>query len=245
MANILVLGATSAIAQQMARLLAARGDRLFLVGRNPDKLAALVASLGANVVGSAAADLDSLPQNGACIEAAIQALGTLDMAILAHGYLGDQLASEAQWAEAEAILTTNLLSPISLLIPLANYFERQGRGKIGVLSSVAGERGRPRNYTYGAAKGALTLYLQGLRSRLYPAIQVTSIKLGPVDTPMTVDHAKNRLFATAPQVAKEIIDALDSGAAEPYVPWFWRPIMGAVKTLPEPLFQKIKAFSGR
>lgn len=246
MAKVLLLGATSAIAQDMARRLADRGDRLFLVGRSREKLERLVLELKDAVVGSAAVDLDRLEENAGCVQAAIRALGHLDVAVIAHGYLGDQLASEAEWAEAERILRTNLLSPVSLLVPLANYFEAQARGRIVVLSSVAGERGRPRNYTYGAAKGALTLYLQGVRSRLHPlGVSVTSVKLGPVDTPMTVDHEKNRLFATSADAAAQIIAAMDAGASEPYVPWFWRPIMGVVKALPEPLFQRVKSFSGR
>ena len=109
-----------------------------------------------------------------------------------------------------------------------------------------GARGRPRNYTYGAAKGALNLYLQGLRSRLYPAgVKVTTLKLGPVDTPMTRTHRKNALFATPARAARDIVRALDRGAGEVYVPWYWRPIMAVVRNTPEPLFQRLGFLSGR
>jgi decaprenylphospho-beta-D-erythro-pentofuranosid-2-ulose 2-reductase len=246
MANVLILGATSAIAQDIARVLAARGDRLFLVGRSREKLEPLVHELKAAVAGSLLVDLDRLEENAACVAQVIRAFGRLDVAIVAHGYLGDQLASEADWAEAERILTTNFLSPISLIMPLANHFERERAGKLVVLSSVAGERGRPRNYTYGAAKGGVTLYLQGVRSRLYAAgVQVTAVKLGPVDTPMTVGHEKNATFVSSQRAAADIVAAMDAGKDEPHVPWFWWTIMGVVKTLPEPLFQKVKAFSAR
>jgi decaprenylphospho-beta-D-erythro-pentofuranosid-2-ulose 2-reductase len=115
-----------------------------------------------------------------------------------------------------------------------------------VITSVAGDRGRPRNYTYGAAKGALNLYLQGLRSRLVPAgVKVTTLKLGPVDTPMTRDHKKNALFATPAAVARGIVAALDAGAAEAYLPGYWAVIMAFVRLAPERLFQALPFLSGR
>lgn len=246
MESVLILGATSAIAADVARLYQRRGARLFLVGRNHDKLRALRTELSPNtVVGHATADLTRCDESQALVARAIQALGGLDTAIIAHGLIGDQLQSERDFAEADRILAVNLTSVISLLIPLANHFEQQGSGHIAVLSSVAGERGRPRNYTYGAAKGGLTIYLQGVRSRLWPAVGVHTLKLGPVHTPMTADHPKNRLFAHSPEVARDILAAIDGGVGEAYVPWFWKPIMGTVERLPEPIFQRLGFLSGR
>src|SRR5690606_4280000 len=120
-----------------------------------------------------------------------------DLALLAHGYLGNQLKSEESFSEAMAQISVNFVSAVAWLIPLAQRMEERGRGHLTVITSVAGDRGRPRNYTYGASKGALGLYLQGLRSRLYGNVTVTTIKLGPVDTPMTVDHDKNASFITS------------------------------------------------
>ena len=244
--NVAIFGATSAIAQDVARVYAARGARLYLVGRSPDKLAALVSELGSAVVSSSAQDFDDTPAAASCVAAAIAALGRLDVALIAHGLLGDQLRSEAELSEAEQIARTNYLSVMALLIPLANQLEQQQSGHLAVLSSVAAERGRPRNYTYAAAKSALNTYLQGVRSRLYAAgVQVHTIKLGPVHTPMTVSHPKNALFAEAPTVAKQIVKAIDAGRAEAYVPGFWRPIMFTVRNLPELVFQRIGALSQR
>ncbi|HTA20372.1 MAG TPA: SDR family NAD(P)-dependent oxidoreductase, partial [Polyangia bacterium] len=147
---------------------------------------------------------------------------------------------------AEATIVANFTSVVALLIPLANHMERVGTGALGVITSVAGERGRPRNYTYGAAKGALNVYLQGLRSRLRGAgVKVTTLKLGPVDTPMTVTHTKTRVFAKPADVARGIVAALDRGAAEIYVPAFWRAIMLVVRNTPERLFQRLPFLSGR
>lgn len=244
--NVVVFGATSCIAAAVTRRLAERGDRLFLVGRSPEKLAAQVGALGEAVVGSIAGDLDELEANEGRIEAAERALGTIDLAVLAHGLLGDQLATEADLAAARAVLTTNLLSPVSILLPLAQRMEAQRAGALAVITSVAGERGRPRNYTYGAAKGGLSIYLEGLRSRLHDAgVTVTDLKLGPVDTPMTVDHPKNALFATPEQAAAAILRAIDGRKGEAYVPGYWRPIMAGVRSLPEPLFQRFGFLSGR
>ncbi len=244
--RVLILGATSAVAAAAARLHADRGDRLFLVGRSADKLAALGAALSVPAASIHRADFLDPGAPERAIAEAVAGLGVIDQALIAHGQLGDQRRSELDPAEAELILRTNLLSVIALLVPLANHMEAQGHGRIGVISSVAAERGRPRNYTYAAAKGALNVYLQGLRSRLVPAgVSVTTIKLGPVDTPMTATHKKNALFSRPEAVAATLVAAIDAGEAEAYVPRYWRPIMAAVRATPEAVFQRVKALSGR
>lgn len=251
MPNVLILGATSAIAAEVALLHARRGDRLHLVGRNPDKLAAVAARCddaraGGARVTTATADFGDLPANEAVVRDALSALGRVDRALIAHGDLGDQLASERAFDEAEAILRTNFTSVVSLLVPLANALEAQRHGALGVITSVAGDRGRPRNYTYGAAKGALNVYLQGLRTRLYPTgVTVTTLKLGPVDSPMTRDHAKHLLFGRPDRVARDIAAALDRGTPEAYVPSFWGAIMPLVRATPERVFQLLPFLSGR
>ena len=244
--RVLILGATSAIAAEVARLYAARGARLHLVGRNPDKLAGLVADLPAGSATSARADFADLGRAEAVIRAAVDALGGIDVALVAHGALGDQLESERSFAAAEATILANFTSAVALLVPLANQLEAARGGALGVITSVAGARGRPRNYTYGSAKAALNVYLQGLRSRLVPAgVKVTTLKLGPVDTPMTRTHRKHRLFATPTGAARGIVAALDAGAAEAYLPRYWAAIMTAVRLVPERLFQALPFLSGR
>jgi decaprenylphospho-beta-D-erythro-pentofuranosid-2-ulose 2-reductase len=247
MERVLVLGANSAIAREIATRYAHRGARLHLVGRDPAKLQELCTRLGGAVVGHTVADLDDTAGNAARVREAVASLGTIDVALVAHGLLGDQEATERDWAAAEQVLRTNLLSPVSLLVPLANLMEAQGHGHLAVLGSVAGERGRPRNYTYGAAKGGLTRYLQGVRSRLWArGVAVSTFKLGPVDTPMTADHRKNPLFATAPAIARAVVEHLDRGRSEEvYLPRYWAPIMAIVRRLPEPIFQRLAFLSGR
>ena len=247
MDRVLILGATSAVACEVARLHEGRGDRLHLVGRSHDKLAKLAKDLGASSrVTCAQADFLEEGSNERVVREAIEALGGLDRVLVAHGELGDQLESERSFEEASRILRVNFTSVVSLLIPIASYLERERRGRIGVITSVAGDRGRPRNYTYGAAKGGLAIYLQGVRSRLYSAgVSVTTLKLGPVDTPMTVSHEKNALFARVEPVARGIVTAMDAGTPEAYVPSFWAAIMPIVTHTPERLFQKLPFLSGR
>lgn len=245
--RVAIFGATSAIAAEVARLYAGRGARLFLAGRDPEKLRALIAARGDAVAGFHQGDLTAPGAAGAVVAAALEALGGApDVAVIAHGWLGDQLASERDPAEAERIIDTNFQSVVALLVPLGNHLEAAGAGHIAVMSSVAGDRGRPRNYTYGAAKGALNIYLQGLRTRLWPrGVGVHTLRLGPVDTPMTATHAKNVLFARADSVAAGIVAAIDAGRADVYLPWFWRPIMAVVRNLPERVLQRLPALSGR
>jgi decaprenylphospho-beta-D-erythro-pentofuranosid-2-ulose 2-reductase len=247
MARILILGATSAIAAEVAQIYARRSDRLHLVGRSPVKLAEVASRcLRAQTITTQIADLNQLEANEGVIAHAVATLGGVDLALIAHGELGDQQKSEGSFGEAESILRTNFLSVVSLLIPLANEMERAKCGRLGVITSVAGDRGRPRNYTYGAAKGATAIYLQGLRTRLYRSgVSVTTLKLGPVDTPMTRDHRKHPLFGQPAKVADAIVHALEAGIAEAYVPSFWRAIMPLVKNTPERLFQRLSFLSGR
>ena len=121
---------------------------------------------------------------------------------------------------------------------LANYCESQGRGTLAVISSVAGDRGRKSNYVYGASKAALDTFLSGLRNRVDRAgVQVLTIKPGFVATRMTAHIPKNRLFATPEQVAHGILKAIRKRKDVVYVPWFWRPIMTIIKSVPERIFK--------
>lgn len=242
----LIIGATSAIAAEVAALCAARGDRLYLIGRNPEKLRALLDALGDAVAGHESCDLDEFEHAEARVARAIERLGGLDCALIAHGYLGDQQRSERDPGYARKIIGTNFISAVSLLMPLADHFAAQGHGHLAAITSVAGERGRPRNYTYGASKSALTCYLQGLRSRLYlSGVRVHNLKLGPVDTPMSAGHAQNFLWGRKQAVAKGIVRAMERRWHTTYLPRSWGLVMGIVRVLPEFLFQRFAFLAGR
>jgi short-subunit dehydrogenase len=249
--RVVVFGATSTIAAEAAVLYARRGARLHLVARNAEKLEAVARrcreeGAAKGEVTTQLADFAELDGNAGVVASAIGVLGGVDVALIAHGDLGDQLASERDFEQAESILRVNFTSAVSLIVPLANHLEAAGSGRLGVITSVAGERGRPRNYTYGAAKGALNVYLQGVRTRLYRSgATVTTLKLGPVDTPMTRDHTKHPLFGKPASVARGIVRAVDAGRPEAFLPPVWAAIMPIVKNVPEILFQRLPFLSGR
>jgi decaprenylphospho-beta-D-erythro-pentofuranosid-2-ulose 2-reductase len=242
--KVLIVGATSAIAYETAKLFAKERAELFLVGRSPEKLAAVQDDLrvrGAKRVEMFPLDLIDLDRHQELIDTAIAALGELDAVLIAHGTLSDQKACEQSAEKTIAELTVNCLSHISLLTILASYFEQRRRGCIAVISSVAGDRGRQSNYVYGTAKGALNVFLQGLRNRLYKAgVSVVTIKPGFVDTPMTAVLKKNALFANPATVGRAIYRAMKRGADVVYMPWFWFFIMAIIRNIPEPIFKRLK-----
>ena len=192
------------------------------------------------------ADVTAVTGHAALIDRAVRALGGLDIVLVGHGFLPDQRETEHSWDAAETTLAVNFVGTVALLLPVVDTLERQGFGQLAVITSVAAERGRPRNYTYGAAKAGLNVYLQGVRSRLYRSgATVHVLKPGPVHSPMTVGHTPNVLFATPEQIASGILSALASGRSVAWLPAYWRPIMAVVRWLPEPIFQRLPFLSGR
>ena len=243
MTKVLIVGATSAIAQEVARCFTQHQAELFLVARRADRLAAVGDDLrvrGARRVETMLLDVTDLGRHQELVDTAIATLGGLDTVLIAHGTLGDQRACERNVSAMIKELTTNCLSILSLSTILANYFEQQQRGCLAVITSVAGDRGRQSNYVYGTAKGAVSIFLQGLRNRLSRAgVSVVTLKLGLVDTPMTAAMEKNVLFASPQRVGRSIYLAMRKGNDVAYIPWFWRPIMALLRSVPEPLFKRL------
>ena len=241
--RILILGATSAIAHATARRYARRGARLVLAARHADKLAANAAdlrALGAADVAEVTFDALAFERHAEVVAAAWTAFGGLDAALLAWGTLPGQAHVQADAAAAVEAFQANATSVVSVLTLLANRFEAQGRGTLCVISSVAGDRGRPSNYVYGAAKGAVSLFTGGLRARLAPAVAVVTVKPGFVDTPMTADVPKNPLFASPERIAEQIETAIGRGSDVVYAPGFWRPVMAGIRAVPERLFKRLR-----
>jgi len=241
--RMLVLGATSAIAMATMRIYAARGASFYLVARNEEKLQAVAADLhvrGAAAVHTCVLDLDDTGRHVAMLLEAKDKLEQIEVALIAHGVLGDQLAGEKDYQVAEQILRTNLLSTVSLITWLANDFEQRKGGTIAVISSVAGDRGRKMNYVYGTSKAALSTFLQGVRNRVdRHGVKVITIKPGFVATPMTAHLQGGILFATPERVGRGIAGAIDGGKDVVYVPGYWRLIMGVVRSIPERIFKRL------
>ncbi len=241
--RLLIVGATSAIAHETAKCFARDGAEFFLVARSAEKLEDIGKDLkvrGARRIEKYLLDVNDLDRHQAMIETAIATLQGLDMVLIAHGTLGDQQKCQRSVEETLREFTTNCTSVISLLTILAAYFEQHRRGCIAVISSVAGDRGRQSNYVYGAAKGAVTIFLQGLRNRLYKSgVAVVTVKPGTVDTPMTAGMKKGLLFASARTIGEGTYKAMQSRKEVVYLPLYWRPIMFIVKSIPEPIFKKL------
>jgi short-subunit dehydrogenase len=243
MRKTLIIGATSAIAEACARRFAEAGDALCLVARDPNKLAVIAADLevrGACAVHHQTLDVLIYDQHASVIATATEQLEGLDLVVLAHGDLPDQRACETSFDLARHSFEVNALSTMSLLTHLANQLEAQGSGTIVAISSVAGDRGRQSNYLYGSAKGGLSLFLGGLRNRLYQSgVRVITVKPGFVDTPMTAEFTKGALWASPGRVARDIDRAILRGADTVYTPGFWRLIMWVIRLIPERLFKRL------
>jgi len=244
--NVLILGATSAIAEHAARAFAAAGDTLALAARDTTRLAAIAEDL--RVRGTAAVHL--LPKMDAldprsltqCVAAAWECLHDVDITLIAHGSLPDQEDCELDADAAIREIDINFGSVVRLCTDIANRLEAQGDGVLGVIGSVAGLRGRQSNYVYGAAKGGLNMFLQGLRNRLAATeVKVITLLPGFVDTPMTAGLPKGPLFASAEAVGQRIHRALAAGKPDVlYVPLFWWPILLIIRLIPEPIFKRLK-----
>jgi decaprenylphospho-beta-D-erythro-pentofuranosid-2-ulose 2-reductase len=243
MKKVLIVGATSAIAEATARIFAERGDALFLVGRNTTALENIATDLrvrGAKEVGVHTMDANELAAHEPMLDRAEDLLGGLDTVLIAYGTLSDQKACERSATLTVQEIGNNGVSVTALLTHIANRFEQRRAGSIAVISSVAGDRGRQSNYVYGSAKALVTAFLSGLRQRLYKAgVAVITIEPGFVDTPMTAAFRKGLLWAKPQQVATGIVRAIDRSAAVVYLPGFWRLIMLVIRLIPERLFERL------
>ena len=240
---VVILGATSAIARATAQSFAKRGFKLCLAGRDQEELERDAANLrirfGVDAC-SKAFDVEALDTHPAFAEE-VQALpGDLSGVVLATGYLGDMnLARRAP--HLERVLFANMVGPASILSFFADALEARKAGFIVGISSVAGDRGRQSNYVYGAAKGGLSIYLQGLRNRLFAAgVHVLDVKPGFVDTAMTFGLPGLFLVASPAYVGECIVRAVEAKKDSIYTPWFWRYIMLIIRNVPERIFKRLK-----
>jgi decaprenylphospho-beta-D-erythro-pentofuranosid-2-ulose 2-reductase len=239
----LILGASSSIAKAFAHEVAQRGAILLLAGRDLEELALDAADLGlrhgvrAEALLFEARNFDSHRALAAlCRE---KAPGVLNV-LLAFGVLPPQTAIEGDFELARTTMETNLLGAISVMHHLIPLLERQGSGHVIGLGSVAGERGRLRNYVYGASKAGLHVYLEGLGARLAPAgVTVTLIKPGFVDTAMTWGTRRSSLMASPEAAARSCLRSAQRRASLAYVPWYWRYIMLVIRNLPARVLRRL------
>lgn len=243
MRNVLIIGATSAIAEATGRLYARAGDNLFLLGRDNPRLQAIAADLrlrGAVSVDAALLDVEAIERHDPALDAAWQSLGQVELVLLAHGVLPDQALCEHSVQQTLQALSVNAVASIALMVSLAERLEQQGHGCLAVIGSVAGDRGRASNYVYGSAKAAIEAFASGLRQRLQSkGVNVLLIKPGFVDTPMTRNFRKNVLWVRPERIALGIAEAVERRRSVVYLPGFWRGIMFVIRHIPEAVFKRM------
>lgn len=245
--RIVVLGATSTIAEATARRYAASRASILLAGRGADRLDAVKADLevrGASWVLSWPVDLAATPDAAAELTRMTEAIGGVDAIFLFYGVLGDQRRAESDMVGLEEMLRVNFSSAAAWCVAAAGILEQQKHGVLVVTSSVAGDRGRQSNYLYGAAKAGITVLVEGIAHRLAPSgARAVAVKLGFVDTKMTAHMPKSGpLWAKPEAVARHMQRIADDRASPPvvYLPWFWRPIMTVVRAIPVSIFHRTK-----
>ena len=240
--NLLILGGNSDVAHAVARQFAAKADAdIILASRNMEMLKKKAKDIeirGNTTVRTVAFDAAD-PQSHPSFYDRLSPKP--DVVVAAFGYLGDQEKAQGDNEEAKQIIETNFSGAVSILELVAADFETQGKGTIIGIGSVAGLRGRQSNYLYGAAKGALGIYLSGLRNRLSKrGVQVMTVLPGFIDTKMTSGMGlPGLLTATPQQVAEDIYNGYRKSKDTIYTRWFWRWIMTIIRMIPEPLFKRL------
>jgi short-subunit dehydrogenase len=243
--NILIIGATSSIAEAVALRYAKESAQFFLVARNKSKLDAVSANLtahGARRVITFVMDANDSNLIPDMLDACWKTYEVIDVALIAHGTLPSQLRSETDMPYAIAEFRTNAESAITCMAGLAERFSPQGKGVIAVIGSVAGDRGRASNYLYGSAKAAIETYASGLRGRLSKTgVHLLTIKPGFVATAMTAELNLPALLTVSPEhVARDIQQAILKRKDVLYTPWFWAIIMRIIRLVPEVIFKRMR-----
>lgn len=243
--RIVIVGATSAIAEQCARLWVTQSPvDLVLVARNVNKAEVIASDLKARSPGSVFEVLQTDFLDSASIKKLVDAIAqdrAVDIVLIAHGSLPDQKRCEQDLALNQSALQLNAVSPVLFAEAFAAHMEKTNSGILALIGSVAGDRGRKSNYVYGAAKGLLTLYGQGLQHRFAKTnVKVVLIKPGPTATPMTVHlNGKGPRLADAKEVASYIVKGIDRSSLVIYAPAKWLLIMLIVRHLPNFIFNKL------
>lgn len=243
--KIVIVGATSAIAEHCARLwLKQARCEVILLGREAARTERVAADLRVRAAQSSVHVVQADFVDPAAIQRQVDAIclsGAVDLLLIAHGTLPDQATCQTDLHTNQQALAVNGISPVLFAEAFVGHMVQANRGTLGLIGSVAGDRGRKSNYVYGAAKGLVTRYAQGLQHRLAATgVSVVLIKPGPTDTPMTA-HLKQQggKLASVEQVAQTIVDGMRSGKSVVYAPGKWALIMMVIRHLPNVIFNKM------
>lgn len=245
MKKIVLIGATSAIAGRCARLwLEKQPTDLTLVGREAQCIERVAKDFKVRSPQSVIRVVEADFLNPEAINTTVEdiaKLGRVDIVLIAHGSLPDQTDCQNDLQSCCSTLEINGVSPVLYAEAFAKVMEKANHGTIALIGSVAGDRGRKSNYVYGAAKGLVTRYAQGLQHRFAGGgVKVVLIKPGPTDTPMTAHlKVKGAKLAPVEGVARQIVDGVEAGKPVIYVPGKWRLVMMVIRHLPAFIFNKM------
>jgi len=239
---ILIIGATSEVAKELALLYAQNGYNLYLAARKSDTLISFSSEIILNynvrveLLDIDLTNLDSLDEFYHGLTPSPYGV------IFVSGYMTDQKICEIDWEETRITISVNFLGPVRLLNTIANSFEHRKKGFIIGISSVAGERGRKSNYIYGSSKAAFSSYLSGLRNRLNASnVHVLTVKPGFIDTKMIEGLELPRILVAKPgHVAKKIFNAQNNMRDVIYTKSIWSIIMFFIRIIPEKVFKNLK-----
>jgi short-subunit dehydrogenase len=242
--RIAIIGATSSIAENCARIWAQQGSvELILVGRDQRKLEVVTADLLVRSPNTKIEIMVTDFSNPTAIQKTVDSLfetAPIDIALIAHGTLPSQQDCQNNLKLNYSTLEINGVSPMLYAEAFAQHMAKLNKGSLAIIGSVAGDRGRKLNYVYGAAKGLITRYAQGLQHRFANTnVSVVLIKPGPTNTPMTAAMKGSEKFATPEEVAKLITVGIDAKKTVIYAPAKWRLIMMVIRHFPSFLFNKI------
>ena len=245
MKRFIIIGATSSIAEHCARLWIAEAPiNLTLVGRDASRTKSIADDLKVRSPGSAITVVSGNLVEPESIQRLVNQIlkdGNADCALIAHGSLADQSACQQDLALTAEELSINGISPVLFAEAIANSMVRAGHGTLGVIGSVAGDRGRKSNYVYGAGKGLVARYAQGLQHRLAgTGVTVTLIKPGPTRTPMTAHLGDSGpSLADVAKVAATIVSGMEKRRSIVYAPRRWWVIMMIIRHLPRFIFNRM------
>jgi short-subunit dehydrogenase len=242
--HIVIVGATSGIAEQCARIwIKESALMLTLVGRDRNKTQTLANDLAVRnpsaTIKVVTTDFLSPKEIAQSVET-IFTEAPVSIALIAHGSLPDQQQCQQDLKFNQHTLEVNGISPVLFAEAFATQMEKAQQGSLALIGSVAGDRGRASNYVYGSAKAMITAFTSGLRQRLHKSnVAVVTIKPGFIDTPMTAEFKKGLLWAKPEAVAATIVKAIDAEKSEVYVPAFWWAVIAVIKAIPNDIFKRI------
>jgi decaprenylphospho-beta-D-erythro-pentofuranosid-2-ulose 2-reductase len=243
--KIVIIGASSLIAQHCGRLWALNaGTKFILIGRNKEKLNRISADLiirnpkcSVEVISHSLLNIHKIKQ----ISSAVSQKFKPDLVFIAHGFMPNQKVCEFNIELINQAIEINAISPILWAESFLKGMQKRNRGIIAIISSVAGDRGRKSNYIYGAAKGFISRYIQGLQHRLHDSgVHIIDIKPGPTKTPMTFDmNIASYQLSPVENVAKVIVNGIKNKKNVIYAPKKWQFIMFIIKHIPRFIFNRL------